>query len=361
MVEKSLVRREEGAGAADPSATRFGLHPLIQQRSAFRIAAQADLDNIAAWRWAAGRGRTDLLLDMATPLRIVFFSSSRRGEALAMLDSVYAQVALAQPRGLALLDLSRGILQYGLGRFVEATQMLRQAVRGLRRGSDRRDHRTGLIWLGQAQMFLGRLDAARHCLEQALASARADRDERAIGDCIGNLGGIDYTLGRFESAVAWMQESLDLRTAAGDELALGLNNLGLAQLFAGRADSAIETLQRGLVASAREPDQDAAATAASPACSSTAASCTRSTSRASARCGAAAGGGTPPATSAPKAGRWSSTSTGLVQQQRAASGRSTYKSKANGESTFVGQGCVAVHGRLRASDESSMTSYYSGC
>ena len=51
----------------------------------------------------------------------------------------------------------------------------------------------------------------------------------------------------------------------------------------------------------------------------------------------------------------------LVQQQRAASGRSTYKSKANGESTFVGQGCVAVHGRLRASDESSMTSYYSGC
>ena len=51
----------------------------------------------------------------------------------------------------------------------------------------------------------------------------------------------------------------------------------------------------------------------------------------------------------------------VQQQQRAAAPRSTYKSKANGESTFVGQGCVAVHGRLRASDESSMTSYYSGC
>jgi hypothetical protein len=51
----------------------------------------------------------------------------------------------------------------------------------------------------------------------------------------------------------------------------------------------------------------------------------------------------------------------LQQQQRPTPGRSTYKAKANGESTFVGQGCVAVHGRLRASDESSMTSYYSGC
>ena len=55
----------------------------------------------------------------------------------------------------------------------------------------------------------------------------------------------------------------------------------------------------------------------------------------------------------------------LVQQQRAASGRSSqsshYRSKGNGESTYVGDGCVVVHGRLRASDESSMTSYYSGC
>ena len=51
----------------------------------------------------------------------------------------------------------------------------------------------------------------------------------------------------------------------------------------------------------------------------------------------------------------------VQQQQRAAGGRSTYRDKGRGESTDVGQGCVAVHGRLRASDESSMTSYYAGC
>jgi len=51
----------------------------------------------------------------------------------------------------------------------------------------------------------------------------------------------------------------------------------------------------------------------------------------------------------------------VQQQQRTSTSRSTYRSKGNGESTYVGQGCVAVHGRLRASDESSMTSYYSGC
>ena len=52
----------------------------------------------------------------------------------------------------------------------------------------------------------------------------------------------------------------------------------------------------------------------------------------------------------------------LEQQQRAAApGKSTWRDKGRGESTFVGQGCVVVHGRLRASDESSMTSYYGGC
>ncbi len=50
----------------------------------------------------------------------------------------------------------------------------------------------------------------------------------------------------------------------------------------------------------------------------------------------------------------------LQAQQSAAAGRSTWSDKGRGESTFVGQGCVVVHGRLRAGDEDSMTSYYGG-
>jgi hypothetical protein len=53
----------------------------------------------------------------------------------------------------------------------------------------------------------------------------------------------------------------------------------------------------------------------------------------------------------------------VVQQQRNAAGGSTiYKPGArSGESTTVGKGCAAVHGRLRASDDSSSYSYYVGC
>ena len=52
----------------------------------------------------------------------------------------------------------------------------------------------------------------------------------------------------------------------------------------------------------------------------------------------------------------------LQQQQRGSAGGSTYRRGArSGESTFVGKGCVAVHGRLRASDEGSSYSYYGGC
>jgi hypothetical protein len=51
-----------------------------------------------------------------------------------------------------------------------------------------------------------------------------------------------------------------------------------------------------------------------------------------------------------------------VLQQRQAAGQSTYRKGArSGESTYVGKGCVAVHGRLRASDEGSSYSYYGGC
>ena len=52
----------------------------------------------------------------------------------------------------------------------------------------------------------------------------------------------------------------------------------------------------------------------------------------------------------------------IVEQQRQAAGQtSTTGDCGRGESTFVGHGCAAVHGRLRASDEGSSYSYYVGC
>ena len=299
LIEKSLVRRDDGGARSDPAEVRYGLHPLVQelaavkldsepgargvaeaahldyfagylqrmpgaehqaQRSAFRLAARAEIDNLfAAWRGAAAEGRITLLAEMATPLRLVVFASLRRAELLALFDAVREAVGRELPRFLAVLDLSRGILDYGLGRFVEAAEILMQAVKGLARGGDRRDQRTALIWLAQSQMMLGRLAPAHHGLERALASARADGDERAISDCIGNLGSIDFQLGRFASALLWMRESLVVRQAAGGELATLYNNLGLAQLYAGSAATAIETLERGLAASAVEPNPDVSA------------------------------------------------------------------------------------------------------
>ena len=51
-----------------------------------------------------------------------------------------------------------------------------------------------------------------------------------------------------------------------------------------------------------------------------------------------------------------------VAQQAGGSGGSIYKPGSRpGESTTVGKGCAAVHGRLRSSDESSSYSYYVGC
>jgi hypothetical protein len=51
----------------------------------------------------------------------------------------------------------------------------------------------------------------------------------------------------------------------------------------------------------------------------------------------------------------------LLQQQQAGPASTYRKGQRAGESTYVGKGCVAVHGRLRASDEGSSYSYYAGC
>lgn len=52
-----------------------------------------------------------------------------------------------------------------------------------------------------------------------------------------------------------------------------------------------------------------------------------------------------------------------VVAQAGRSGGSSYhrSDTSRGESTYVGKGCTAVHGRLRSSDESSGYSYYAGC
>jgi len=48
--------------------------------------------------------------------------------------------------------------------------------------------------------------------------------------------------------------------------------------------------------------------------------------------------------------------------QASSTGGSTYRRGSRpGESTYVGKGCAAVHGRLRSSDEASSYSYYVGC
>ncbi|MEO8524135.1 MAG: hypothetical protein ABI460_05420 [Caldimonas sp.] len=52
----------------------------------------------------------------------------------------------------------------------------------------------------------------------------------------------------------------------------------------------------------------------------------------------------------------------VLQQQSAGPGGSTYKrGSRSGDSTYVGKGCVVMHGRLSGSDEGSKFSYYGGC
>lgn len=284
LLDKSLLRHDDAAGPAR-SASRFSLHPLLQQFAHARLALdgaalaqaqrrhaeffgqlllrlpppdqaaamtafcrehQPELDNLAAaWLWALAQRRLGLLRDAATPLRIVHYVNARWREGLALLDAAESAVA-GDAVALARVNVSRLVLLYNLGRCAEAVALARRVLQPLRRGGEPRMLTTGLFYAGQAELVLGHADAAQGHFEEALAVARRLEDRLSMSNGLGCLGSIHYLAGRYGAACAALQECVDLRSAIGGDLAQPLSNLGLMQLCNGQPHLAIATFERGL-------------------------------------------------------------------------------------------------------------------
>ena len=283
LLDKSLLRHDDAGPAR--SASRFSLHPLLQQFVHAKLALDADaltqaqrrhaeffgqlllrlpapdqaaamtafcreqqpeLDNLAAaWLWALAQRRVDLLRDAATPLRVVHYVNARWREGLALLDAATGAV-VGDAVALARVNVSRLVLLYNLGRCAEAVALAQQLLPALRRGAEPRMLTTALLYAGQAELVLGHTEAARGHFEKALAVARRLLDRLGMSSGLGGLAIIHHLAGRYSAACAAMEECVAVRSAIGGDLAQALNNLGLMQLSNGQPQLAIATFERGL-------------------------------------------------------------------------------------------------------------------
>jgi tetratricopeptide (TPR) repeat protein len=215
----------------------------------------------AAWQWAVGAGRADLIRPMVGPL---FLFHELRGWFQEGADLFQSALALPDP-GLRATSRARvGRFAYRLGRYPEAEAALEAALAEARAASDIVEEAFALNNLGLVALGLGRPAEAREHLRRTLQLVREGGNRWATANALYNLGLTAMALGAYAEARSHFQEALDLyqelRDARGTSLAL--SGLGQALGVMGEDEAAQDLFTRGAVVGERLPDPFAAATRA---------------------------------------------------------------------------------------------------
>lgn len=266
LVDKSLVRREDGAGA-----TRYRLPRAVRQYAAEQLAEAGEavavarlhmahtLDALAArtselrgdgqqralaaieaqiadvraaWRAAAEAGSADLI-GRAAPALFHFYDMrswfSEGAEAFATARRGL-EARAANGAALGIVVAREGWFSFYLGRLGEAIAGLNRGLALLRAAGATAEQVFPLNYLAAATNYAGDSDGALHFGEEALALARdlGDRYGQAVACNI--LGQICYDRGEFAAAQAWSAQSLALEQQIGNRfsMAYSLTNLGKA-------------------------------------------------------------------------------------------------------------------------------------
>ena len=279
LMDKSLLNKH---------GARLGLHPLLQQFAALRLAdgrsgdraaaaaahaeyfrwfldgqqagarrgqAEAlsaiddDLENCClAWQWLSAHGQSAAL---PGPARTLCDHADHRGQparSLALLEQALAgPVASADPALRARLLAHVAHLAYRSDRFAEAEDMARQALRGAPK-DERQTRQYAHQVIASAAFRQGRLAEAREhfrtVLELSDATTRAE-DRAATLD---HLALVEKRLGRYDEALRLSLDALRQHRLLDDTagIALCLNNLATVHQERGEMDAAEAPLREAL-------------------------------------------------------------------------------------------------------------------
>lgn len=215
--------------------------PKVRSQLSHDAEAQADLLGALA-RTYMGLG------EFAT-------ASTLLDEALTLVPGVAAGATQRRAR----LLMYRGELGRLTGKLDSAETDLREALRLMAAQSDQVGGELALAQskLGRTLVVRGKIDEARDLLDRALAATRQSEgdDLRRVSERLNDRASVDFAAGRFDAARSMLAEVVGLRRAllANDERAIGsvdlataLNNLALAHMQLGDAESAQPLFEEAL-------------------------------------------------------------------------------------------------------------------
>jgi tetratricopeptide (TPR) repeat protein len=273
LIDKSLVRREDGGGSTQPA--RFGLHPLLLQFAAARhgaddrrAALQAhlhhylgllarfprgrwaeqpayyalldpELENLRqAWQEAVASRLAPVLAQATIGLASYFHARGRCDDGAQLLE-LAEPVLKPDVHALAQLQCSAALLESTRSNYARTAELARQSLRISRRRGDARLLRAGLFLLGNALLNQGHYDASFRCYQESLERARAQGDAHGVAMNLNALAEVAMQAGRPEEAVRLDRQALDTVAALGLQNIDTLTNLGHAQRLAGQMAEAL--------------------------------------------------------------------------------------------------------------------------
>jgi tetratricopeptide (TPR) repeat protein len=284
LVDKSLLRREDGAG--EP---RFRMLETIREYALERLAAageaerlhrahagyylalaedadagllgggrqaewldrlEEDHDNLrAALAWLARRGPAEHGLRLAVALRRFWRARGYIAEGREWTAELLAQPAalrrsLARARALH----AAGFFTSQQGDYGEARARFEESLDIFRELGDTRGIGWALVDLGYLARYEGDQAAARSRIEESLGLLRRAGDTEGMAAALGHLGLIARDQGDADGAERHLDQSLALWRQLGDQVGIGWALAGLAMVARaqGRLDVAVARTEQSL-------------------------------------------------------------------------------------------------------------------
>ncbi|MFI9361559.1 tetratricopeptide repeat protein [Kitasatospora sp. NPDC053057] len=170
-------------------------------------------------------------------------------EALGLgVRALRATRQLGDPAGEAAALRQLGLVQYQLGDFPQALDLLHQALAIRRRTGNRNGEAHVLANLGLTLTRMGRLEEALDHLRRALWLSREIPEPAVEAIALINLGPTLTRLGRLQEALDHHREALDFHRRSGNRLgqAIALNQFGEHQQKLRRHPEALDLYQEAL-------------------------------------------------------------------------------------------------------------------
>jgi predicted ATPase len=216
----------------------------------------AEIGNVrAAWDWAIGEIRVDLILNSLESLWLFYEIRNAFQEGFNKFQNAAKSLGKIEGKSHQDLDLllskllaRQGWFAWRLGRYPEGQRLVKKSLDLAIEPVSIADQAFSRLILGIVTFAQGELGDAKGFLDESLSQWREIEDRWGIAACLDSLGVVECGLGELNDAKVACLESLEIRKSLGDRRgeATSLNNLSHVAYLKEDYDEAIRYCREGL-------------------------------------------------------------------------------------------------------------------